>query len=67
MLVMVVPAQGHCTLPKVLCAGLQRVRPVSITHPEHHVNIARRAAESERKAGGSALFADQFENLANYK
>ena len=39
-----------------------RVRPVSIAHPEHFVNRARRAAEER---GG--VFADQFENLANYR
>ena len=52
---------------------MQRVRPVSITHPEHHVNVARRRAaqeaEAQQAAGGGpgALFADQFENLANYR
>ena len=47
------------------CAGatVQRVRPVSITHPEHFVNVARRAAAAEP----NSLFANQFENLANYR
>ena len=46
-------------------AEVQRVRPVSITHPEHHVNVARRRAAQE--AGSGALFADQFENPANFR
>ena len=85
-----------------LGATVERVRPVSITHRDHFVNIARRraqeaneAASKHRKAdqmngesleqtidyttGGekqsSALphnckggfFADQFENLANFR
>lgn len=41
-------------------AGVSRVRPVAISHPEHMVSQARRAAST---AGG--FFADQFENLAN--
>ena len=44
-------------------ASVQRVRPVSISHPEHFVNIARRRAASEP----GAVFADQFENLANLR
>lgn len=39
-----------------------RLRPVSIVHPEHPVNVARRRAAAE---GPGAVFADQFENLAN--
>ena len=42
---------------------MQRVRPVSITHPGHPVNVARRKAQSQ----GGAFFADQFENLANFE
>jgi cysteine synthase A len=41
---------------------VQRLRPVSITHPEHPVNVARRRAAQEP---GRAIFADQFENPAN--
>lgn len=52
-----------------LGAEVQRVRPVSITHPDHFVNVARRRADEERRGagGGSALFADQFENPANWR
>jgi len=48
-----------------LGAEVQRVRPVSITHPDHHVNVARRRAAAEPP--GTALFADQFENPDNTK
>jgi cysteine synthase A len=44
-------------------AQVVRVPPVSITHPEHPVNIARRTAEAEE----GAIFANQFENLANLR
>lgn len=46
-------------------AEVQRLRPVSITHPDHPVNVARRRAQEE--GTGNALFADQFENLANLR
>lgn len=39
------------------------MRPVGIAHPEHMVNQARAAAALD--PGG--FFADQFENLANYR
>jgi len=48
---------------QALGAEVQRQRPVSITHPEHFVNVARRAAQGRQ----GALFADQFENLANFR
>lgn len=44
-------------------AEVCRVRPVSITHPDHPVNIARRRAQEVP----GAVFADQYENLANYR
>lgn len=44
---------------------MQRVRPVSITHPDHFVNVARRTAAAA--PAGTALFADQFENPANMR
>ncbi|KAL9997557.1 putative cystathionine beta-synthase [Helianthus debilis subsp. tardiflorus] len=73
---------------EALGATVERVRPVSITHKDHFVNIARRRAleanklalqhisltdvknvtngySSEKHEGG--FFADQFENLANYR
>jgi cysteine synthase A len=40
-----------------------RLRPVSITHPEHPVNVARQKAADTP----GAVFADQFENLANFR
>ncbi|KAJ3673618.1 hypothetical protein LUZ60_005610 [Juncus effusus] len=58
---------------EALGAKVERVRPVSITHKDHFVNIAkRRASEAKLQAetneevkGG--YFADQFENLANFR
>jgi len=44
-------------------ASVERVRPVSISHRDHFVNIARRKAESTE--GG--FFSNQFENLANFR
>ncbi|KAI3820469.1 hypothetical protein L1987_08017 [Smallanthus sonchifolius] len=84
---------------EALGATVERVRPVSITHKDHYVNIARRRALeanelalqrinltdaknvtnmngylSEGKQGvvfsgeyKGGFFADQFENLANYR
>lgn len=87
---------------EALGATVERVRPVSITHRDHYVNIARRRAveanevalkhgkgeqnespdgkqingyDSDTKKQGTmfssdckgGFFADQFENLANFK
>ncbi|KFK35554.1 hypothetical protein AALP_AA4G005700 [Arabis alpina] len=85
---------------EALGATVERVRPVSITHKDHYVNIARRRADEanelaskRRLASGiheekttngcvvveekensvisdsvtGGFFADQFENLANYR
>ena len=41
---------------------VRRVRPVAISHPDHFVNLARRRAAEEP----NAVFADQFENPANF-
>lgn len=41
-------------------ATVARVRPVSITHPDHMVNQASRAARR-----GDGFFVNQFENLDN--
>ena len=48
-------------------ATVERVRPVSITHKDHFVNVARRRAEElcESNGRGAGYFADQFENTAN--
>ncbi|CAN1189362.1 Cysteine synthase 2 [Linum perenne] len=81
---------------EALGARVERVRPVSITHRDHYVNIARRRAveanelaaklrkiaeveegygnEGEKQDsvvfpynGNGGFFADQFENLANFR
>ncbi|CAN8321935.1 unnamed protein product [Cochlearia groenlandica] len=79
---------------EALGATVERVRPVSITHKDHYVNIARRRADEanelatkgrqKEKTNGftveekeepslfsdsitGGFFADQFENLANYR
>lgn len=44
-------------------ATVQRMRPVSITNPDHFVNVARCRAAQEP----NSIFADQFENLANFR
>lgn len=44
-------------------ATVQRMRPVSITNPDHFVNVARRKAAQQP----NSIFADQFENLANFR
>lgn len=44
-------------------AEVARLPPVSITNPQHHVNVARRMAAQR----SDAFFADQFENLANLR
>ena len=56
-------AEEKAVMLKALGADVCRVRPVSIAHPDHFVNVARRRAESAE----NAVFADQFENLANFK
>lgn len=56
-------AEEKVAMLKALGADVCRVRPVSIAHPEHFVNIARQRAEKEP----NAIFADQFENLANFQ
>ncbi|CAI9283484.1 unnamed protein product [Lactuca saligna] len=56
---------------EALGATVERVRPVSITHKDHYVNIARRRASDANKVAVNGykggFFADQFENLANYR
>ena len=49
--------------PQALGAEVQRLRPVSISHPDHFVNVARRRAAEQP----NAVFADQFENVANFR
>lgn len=62
---------------EALGAIVERVRPVSITHRDHYVNVARRRAfeanvvPADQKKGfvdcKGGFFADQFENLANFR
>lgn len=49
-------------------AEVELVRPASIANPAHFVNVARRRADELRDQPGSpgAVFADQFENPANF-
>lgn len=47
---------------------MERVPPVSISHPNHFVRVAQRVAENENNSSDcGALFANQFENTANYR
>eukprot|EP00971_Amphidinium_carterae_P336265 6472524-Amphidinium_carterae.1 len=58
-------AEEKVQLLRRLGAEVELVRPASIVSPDHYVNVARRRAHELDATGG--LFADQFENLANYK
>jgi cysteine synthase A len=66
-------AKEKYALLESLNATVERVRPCPISDPNHYVNVARRrAAEVASAAQGnpevpSAIFADQFENPANWK
>lgn len=62
-------AEEKAATIRALGATVQRVRPVGIAHPEHFVNVARRAAAAASAAGGpgAGFFADQFENEANFR
>ena len=56
-------AQEKIHLLRRLGAAVELVKPASIVHPEHNVNVAkRRAAELS-----NSIFADQFENDANVR
>eukprot|EP00912_Choanoflagellata_sp_UC4_P001380 UC4_evm1s856 len=53
---------------ELLGAQVTRVPPVSIVNKEHYCRIAEKYAEEYHKEGhGEALFANQFENLANFR
>lgn len=56
-------AEEKSAMLQVLGAEVQRVRPVSISHPNHFVHVARKKAEQ----CSNAIFADQFENTANFR
>lgn len=47
-------------------AVVELVRPASISNPDHYVNVARRRAEELSQESGGAIFANQFENNANF-
>jgi len=54
----------------MLGAEVERVRPAPIADPSHFVNLARRRAEEHTKdpdKPGRGIFADQFENEANWQ
>lgn len=53
-----------------LGATVERVTPAPITSVDHFVNLARRRAKEQTDSGKDdtkGFFADQFENLANYR
>ena len=56
-------AEEKSAMLESLGAQVQRVRPVSISHPGHFVHVARKKAEAE----SNKIFANQFENLANFR
>eukprot|EP00445_Apocalathium_hangoei_P027344 CAMPEP_0203922284 /NCGR_PEP_ID=MMETSP0359-20131031/62324_1 /ASSEMBLY_ACC=CAM_ASM_000338 /TAXON_ID=268821 /ORGANISM="Scrippsiella Hangoei, Strain SHTV-5" /LENGTH=1343 /DNA_ID=CAMNT_0050850125 /DNA_START=1 /DNA_END=4032 /DNA_ORIENTATION=+ len=61
-------ASEKVQLLKRFGAEVELVRPASISNPEHYVNVARRRAAEicENHGPGAAIFADQFENPANF-
>ncbi|KAJ1968731.1 Cysteine synthase 2, partial [Dispira parvispora] len=61
-------AQEKYDLLERLQATVEKVRPVSIVNPSHFVNVARQRAQDYGRdhPGRQGLFADQFENLANF-
>lgn len=53
-----------------LGAIVERVRPAPITDRDHFVNLAKRRAEEhtqDESKPGRGIFADQFENEANWR
>lgn len=50
-----------------LGATVNKVKPASIVDPNQYVNAAKRASEELVKSGGKGIFADQFENEANWR
>lgn len=57
-------AKEKSDLLERLGAHVDRVRPVSFSNPQQFCNQARRSAAEDPHGG---LFANQFENLANYR
>ena len=61
-------AQEKVELLRRFGATVQMVRPASISSPEHYVNVARRCAEElNAESPNAAIFANQFENSANFR
>lgn len=52
---------------ETLGAAVLEVKTASISNPNHYVNIARRITLLAKGRGISAVFINQFENLANFK
>ncbi|CDH15452.1 related to cysteine synthase [Zygosaccharomyces bailii ISA1307] len=50
-----------------LGATVNKVKPASIVDPNQYVNAAKRASEELTQRGGKGIFADQFENEANWR
>lgn len=55
------------SLLESLGATVNKVKPASIVDPNQYVNAAKRACEELVKTGGKGIFADQFENEANWR
>jgi cysteine synthase A len=51
-------------LLRMFGADVRKVKPVSIVHPDHYVNVARRIANNELSPKG--YFANQFETESNF-
>lgn len=61
-------AEEKAELLRRFGATVQMVRPASISSPEHYVNVARKHAEKlNAESANSAIFANQFENSANFR
>lgn len=50
-----------------LGATINKVKPASIVDPNQYVNAAKKSCEELAKKGGRGIFADQFENEANWR
>lgn len=55
------------SLLESLGATINKVKPASIVDPNQYVNAAKRACEELVKNGSRGIFADQFENEANWR
>lgn len=50
-----------------LGATVNKVKPASIVDPNQYVNAAKKSCDELVKKGGRGIFADQFENEANWR